>query len=245
MSEVPSPAPKLPDTHLRQEAIIAIQAGTNGISAAITFAFFFLGSNPEKYAKLKAEIKDAFPDFDGSEIIDGKAVEKLSYLNAVANESLRLGAPLGSFPRITPKGGAHIAGQHIPEGTIVGVPAWAQMVSEENFYPRPESFIPERWLPGGLGPDSRCNKNAIMTFSHGTLSRVRNSLRILILCSLGPFGCMGKQFAHLEMRLILVKTLLRYDFKFASDFDSQKFLAGVKNMRVTSFGYPLRLQVIS
>ena len=245
MNEVPSPAPKLPDTHLRQEAIIAIQAGTNGISTAVTFAFFFLASNPEIYAKLKVEIKGSFPDFDGSEIFDGKVVEKLPYLNAVADESLRLGAPLGSFPRITPKGGKYIAGQYIPEGTIVGVPAWAQMISEENFYPHPESFIPERWLPGGLGPGSRCNKSAIMTFSHGAFGHTRNSLHILIPRSLGPFGCMGKQFAHLEIRLVLLKTLLRYDFKLAPDFDSEKFLAGVKNMRVTSFGYPLRLQVIS
>ena len=247
MSEAPSPAPNLPDTHLRQEAIIAIQAGTNGISAAITFAFFFLASNPEVYAKLKTEIKDFFPDSDGSETIDGKAVEKLPYLNAVAEESMRLGAPLGSFPRITPKGGAHIAGQFIPEGTIVGVPAWAQMISEENFYPHPESFIPPRWLPGGLGPGSRCNKNAVMTFSHGALGYpFTNPVSVLIrMSSSGPFGCMGKQFAHLEMRLVLAKTLLRYDFEFAPGFDSAKFLAGVKNMRVTSFGYPLRLQIVS
>jgi len=227
LSEEASSAPKLSDAHLRQEAIIAIQAGTNGISAAITFAFFFLVSRPEIYDKLKAELKEFFPDLDGSEVLDGKTVGKLPYLNAVAEESLRLGAPLGSFPRVAPKGGAYIAGQFIPEGTIVGVPAWAQMISEENFYPHPESFIPERWLPGGLGPGSRCNRNAIMTFSHG------------------PFGCMGKQFAHLEMRLVLAKTLLRYDLKFPLGFEPDRFLAGVKNMRVTSFGYPLRLRVIS
>jgi cytochrome P450 len=180
LGETPSPAPKLHDILLRQEATIAIQAGTNGISTAITFALFFLASNPEIYAKLKAEIKASFPDFDGSEIFDGRMVEKLPYLSAVAEESMRLGAPLGSFPRITPKGGAHIAGQYIPEGTIVGVPAWVQMISEENFYPHPESFIPERWLPGGLGPDSRCNKNAMMTFSHGTLSYTWHSVRVLI-----------------------------------------------------------------
>jgi cytochrome P450 len=172
-------------------------------------------------------------------------VEELPYLNAVAEESFRLGAPLGSFPRITPNGGAYIAGQFIPEGTIVGVPAWAQMISEENFHPHPELFIPERWSPGGLGPGSLCNKNAIMTFSHGAFNRPWIASSALNSVFLGPFGCMGKQFAHLEMRLVLAKTLLRYDLKFAPDFDPEKFLAGVKNMRVTSFGYPLRLQVIA
>lgn len=170
MSEAPNPAPKLSDPDLRQEAIIAIQASTNAVAVVIVFALFFLISNPEIYAKLKAEIKEFFPQFDGSDAFDGKMVEKLPYLNAVAEESMRLGSPLGSFPRIAPKGGAHVAGQYIPEGTVVGVPAWAQMISEDNFYPHPESFIPERWLPGGLGPDSRCNKNAIMSFSHGTFS---------------------------------------------------------------------------
>ena len=56
---------------------------------------------------------------------------------------------------------------------------------------------------------------------------------------------MGKQFAHLEMRLVLAKMLLRFDLRFSLGFEAEKFLAGVKNMRVTSFGYPLRLRVIS
>lgn len=80
---------------------------------------------------------------------------------------MRLGAPLGTFARVTPKGGAVLAGKHIPEGTIVSVPSWTQNISEENFRPEPCAFRPERWLPGGLGPDSFVNRHAVMTFSHG------------------------------------------------------------------------------
>lgn len=34
---------------------------------------------------------------------------------------------------------------------------------------------------------------------------------------------MGEQLAHLKMRPVLVKMLLRYDFKLAPDFDSVKW----------------------
>lgn len=142
-------------------------AGTNGISSALTFALFYLASNSTIYSKLKKEIHEAFPVSDASSPLGMVSLAQLDYLNAVVNESLRLGAPLGNFPRVTPKGGAIICGEYIAEGCIVSVPAWAQMISKDNFYPHPEQFIPERWLPGGLGPDSRTNRNAIMTFSHG------------------------------------------------------------------------------
>jgi cytochrome P450 len=103
-------------------------------------------------------------------------------LTAVVEESFRLGAPLGFFARVAPKGGAIIAGTDIPEDTIVGVPVWAQMTSEENFAPDPFVFRPERWLlMSGDGDDeknddksrhgrpevTKLNKSAVMTFSHG------------------------------------------------------------------------------
>lgn len=56
------------------------------------------------------------------------------------------------------------------EDTIVSVPPYAQMTSSENFYPLPLEFKPERWLPRGLGPDTKTNRSAIMAFSHGVYS---------------------------------------------------------------------------
>lgn len=149
--------------------------GTNGIATAIIFALYYLASNPNIRLTLRKELQDTFPDFtpgDAEFVPDPRIISELPYLNAVVDESMRLGAPLGSFPRITPKNGAVIVGEYIPEGTIVGIPAWAQMISPDNFYPEPLEFKPERWLPGGLGPGSRLNKNAIMTFSHGMYCNV-------------------------------------------------------------------------
>lgn len=178
--------PALCEDDVKQEAVLAIQGGnsypfvncalasrnwlgSNGISTAVTFALLYLALHPDIQTRLKTELQCAFTDSDGSHELNIQVLAELPYLNAVTEESMRLGAPLGSFARITPCGGAIIQGTAIPEGTIVGIPSWAQMTSEQNFYPDPCEFRPERWLPGGLGPGSRLVRSAIMTFSHGTL----------------------------------------------------------------------------
>ncbi|OCH88959.1 cytochrome P450, partial [Obba rivulosa] len=125
------------------------------------------------------------------------------------------------LPRVIPKGGMMIDGEFVPEDTIIAVNPWAQMQSEENFYPDPQIFRPERWLPGGLGPDSRASKNAILSFS------------------MGPFSCLGKPLAIQELRQVISKVLLTYDLKYAPEFDPVKFEEGIHNMRTTIFTYPL------
>ena len=91
----------------------------------------------------------------------------LPYLDAVVNEALRLGSPFPGLPRVVPAEGAVLDNVFVPGGTVVGVPAYAQEIAEENFWPEPLAFKPQRWLPGGLGPGSYVNKSAIMTFSYG------------------------------------------------------------------------------
>jgi hypothetical protein len=76
-----------------------------------------------------------------------------------------------------------------------------------------------------------------MSFSHGKQAssqflRVTNQ-------GLGPFGCIGKQLAYQELRLMVVKTVLHYKLSFGPEFDPRKFLDGVENRRVTDFTVPL------
>jgi cytochrome P450 len=47
--------------------------------------------------------------------------------------------------RHVPAGGATICGQHIPEGTVVGINAWV-LHHDPKVYPDPHAFIPERWI---------------------------------------------------------------------------------------------------
>jgi cytochrome P450 len=59
----------------------------------------------------------------------------------------------------------------------------------------------------------------------------------------GPFGCIGRQLAYHELRVLLAKTFLRLRLDFNPGFDPRAFMDGVMNMRVTEFSVPLEVAV--
>ncbi|KZV71626.1 cytochrome P450 [Peniophora sp. CONT] len=221
-SNTQAKGPKLTDDDVRQDTIFTIAAGSDTTAGVLIIALFYLFCNAEACSKLQAELDTAFPD--PSEPLSHTIVNELPYLNAVVEEGIRLGVPLPGFPRVVPKQGALIDGEYVPGGTVVGVSIYAQAMSEENFYPHPELFIPERWLPGGLGTDSICRKAAQMAFQFGA------------------FSCLGKPLAMAEIRIAIAKLVLNYDIKFAPDFDPKAFFDGIINIRTTVMTYPLRVQ---
>jgi len=114
-------------------------------------------------------------------------------LNAVINEGLRVYPPVpSSLPRVIPDEGAMVCGKWLPGGTSVCVIPYAMFMSPTN-YKDPYSFIPERWLgdPKYVNDD----KNAFQPFSFG------------------PRGCIGKNLAYAEMRLVLAKLLWHFDLE--------------------------------
>ncbi|KAJ7431550.1 cytochrome P450 [Mycena galericulata] len=208
---------------LRVESLFGIQAGSDTTSGVLTFAFYHLFTNPEQYARLRDELDEAFPDYrDTDEMaLSLDTLNALPYLSATVDECLRLGTPFPGLPRVVPPGGAVLADKFVPGGTIVAVNPWAQMTSPDNFSPEPFAFRPERWLPGGLGPDTVARRGAIMSFSYGS------------------FSCLGRALAIQEMRYVLSHLLLKYDWKVSPDWERQKFEAGIMNMRTSIFEYPL------
>ena len=61
----------------------------------------------------------------------------LTFLEGVINETLRLVTPYFN-PRVIPPGGAAVDEKYIPGGTIIGLAAYSQQVSPDNFYPSPQ-----------------------------------------------------------------------------------------------------------
>ena len=97
---------------------------------------------------------------------------ELPYLSAVIDEGLRFASPFPGFPRVVPEGGAAIDGRYVPGGTIVAVPTYSQQMSEDNFYPSPLEFKPERWMEGGLGPGTITKREALMVFQFGEFVQI-------------------------------------------------------------------------
>lgn len=105
---------KLTDLELRDNATLLTTAGSETTASALTAAIFLLGTHPHVLAKLEAEVRFAFQN---DQEINVNSVQNLPYMLAVLKEAMRVHPPVPiSIPRVTPPGGAQIAGQHVAEG---------------------------------------------------------------------------------------------------------------------------------
>jgi cytochrome P450 len=142
--------------------------GSDTTTGVLILTIYHLLVNQDVYEKLTKELDEYYQLHEQE--INVTSVLKLPYLAAVIQEGLRLGTPFPGLARVIPEEGATICGSYIPGGTIVSVPAYAHQTSKRNFSPEPLSFRPERWLPGGLGPDSVLDSSAVICFSSGIQS---------------------------------------------------------------------------
>ncbi|KAF8173014.1 cytochrome P450, partial [Mycena galopus ATCC 62051] len=208
---------------MRTPRLIYTNQGSDTTSSVLTLLFYYILADRDVYTKITTELDTNFGcTIDTNDL---PALFQLPYLQAVVQEGLRLGTPLGNLTRVVPPEGCVISSRFIPAGTIVGVPIYAQEISEENFWPAPLEFRPQRWLAGGLGPGSVLKKSAVMCFSHGL------------------FSCLGKTLAIRELFIVTAQLLLALDIRLDPSFDHHMFKAGIRNMRTTIFEYPLIVTV--
>ncbi|RYP21499.1 hypothetical protein DL766_007916 [Monosporascus sp. MC13-8B] len=181
------------------EALFFFPAGGESVTTAISALFFYLSQNPQVYQELAEEIRSTFKTSD--EIHGGPQLAGCQYLRACIDETLRM-APPGPGTMWRERSSKDdrsrpflIDGDVIPEGTIFGVNIYTLHHNEE-YFPDPFSFKPERWLPSRTPEAQRkVMHNAFAAFL------------------LGPRGCGGKAMAYLEISLVVAKTLWYFDFE--------------------------------
>lgn len=118
-----SPDPAKDRKWLHGDSRLVVVAGSDTLTASLTFVFYHLASHPEQVAKLREEIDALWPD---GEEFDAKKVANAEHLNAIIHEGLRMHPPVASgVSRVTPKEGVEIDGVFIPGGVTISVPSWA------------------------------------------------------------------------------------------------------------------------
>jgi cytochrome P450 len=182
-------------TYLCTESLNLINAGSDPFSSVLAGAFFYLVHDPDALKKATQEVRAAFTS--PSEIVNGPVLNECVYLYAVIEETLRRTAPVPShLPRFVLSGGIVVDGEHIPEGTVVGVPMYA-LHHNPDYFPNPFVFSPERWIQ---------SKNN----SAETISRARQAF---FPFSVGSRTCSGKAQAYLQLKLTLAHLLWRFDMR--------------------------------
>ncbi|GJC84772.1 cytochrome P450 monooxygenase sdnE [Colletotrichum liriopes] len=152
---------KLPESEksiarLAQEGGSLLGAGTVTTSWTITTGVFYLLREPDVLQKLKFELAKAIPPDSAIDNENGllSALEGLPYLNAVAQEMVRMGHGLVSrAARIAPDEDLVVPGTEfvIPRNTPISM-THLLLNRDPGLYESPNRFLPERWIGNPVLP---------------------------------------------------------------------------------------------
>ncbi|KAL6896980.1 cytochrome P450 [Trichoderma evansii] len=198
---------------LTGDSQLVITAGSHTTSATMTSITRLLAKHPQHIAKIRQELA---PFVHDSQIIATQdEMARLEHLNAVINESFRLYPPVPTqIYRQTPSEGITIDDVYIPGSMSVIAPQYA-IGRNEAIYTDANSFIPERWYQF---PDMIKNKDAFAPFSTG------------------PYGCIGKRMALMDMRQVIARLVWTFDFDFAPGEDSVAYEKNAVDAFILAFG---------
>ncbi|KAL4910498.1 hypothetical protein BDW74DRAFT_164408 [Aspergillus multicolor] len=188
---------------------VLVIAGSETTATLLSGAMYLLMTNPDNMQKLVEEVRGTFGSPDEISI---EAINRLVYLQAVIEESLRFYPPVATgLHREVPKGGWHIDGRYVPARTAVTVSHYAAYHSPTNFQQQDE-FIPERFIDKSAFDD---NRDVLQPFH------------------VGPRNCIGKNLAYAEMKLILACLVYHFDFQLSEEstdwLDQKTFLIWEKH----------------
>ncbi|KAK4034826.1 cytochrome P450 monooxygenase [Parachaetomium inaequale] len=204
------PKTKRDHLNLHGDAQLIVIAGSDSVAAALTHIFFHLAWDPVLTKRLQSEF-DALPDISHENLMT------VDLLDAVINETMRLHPPVPSgTQRVTPPEGLWIGDNFIPGDTIVQVPSYT-VFRDERAFDYPNEFIPERWT---------------------TRPELVRAKGVYIPFNIGPYACVGKRLAMLELRRVVGEILLRYDLTIAPGKTKEGFLDG-KQDTFTTVSAPL------
>ncbi|KAI2616722.1 cytochrome P450 [Hypoxylon sp. NC1633] len=144
------PPEELSFDRLTQEAMSISGAGIETTMWTLSVATFHILWNPKVYDRLKAELDEAMPNPDN--ILPWAQLEKLPYLTAVINESLRLSfGSVQRLPRVNRYESMEYGSWTIPAGVAVSMDAY-HMHTNPDIFPEALDFVPERWLGDPKAP---------------------------------------------------------------------------------------------
>jgi len=196
------------DEELRDELMTLLFAGHETTATALTWALYWIHKFPEVREKLLAELDSL------GENPDYNAILKLPYLNAVYCETLRIYPVAMLTFRRGVQSAVSLCGYELEPGVGV-MGSIYNLHHNEDLYPEPKKFKPERFLERQFSPYE------FMPFGGG----IRR--------------CIGMALAQFEMKLILAKILSGLDLNLVTTGEVKAKRRGV----VTGPNRPIEMVV--
>ncbi|XP_068240577.1 cytochrome P450 3A41-like [Palaemon carinicauda] len=187
----PSKKQVLKDETIIAQCVLFIIAGYDTTATTLAFVAYELAKNSDKQQLLREEVQDAISRNNG---MTYQAIMESKYLEACISETLRMYPPAPMLERICTKD-YQIPGTNltVPKALSVQVPVYA-IQRDEKFWPEPEVFKPERFLPE--------NKNDLTNYTYMPFG-------------LGPRNCLAMRFAQMEAKVALAKLVLAAELTLA------------------------------
>ncbi|MEO5777093.1 MAG: cytochrome P450 [Flavobacterium sp.] len=167
---------------LIDEIKILFIAGHETSANAMTFTLHLLGNHPEIQQKIFDELIEI--ESQTADLVE--QLQKMTYTNAVINESMRLYPPAWITDRENIEDD-NLLGYHIKDKTLIGV-SFYELHRNPKYWDNPEEFNPNRFLG----------------------DQKKESYKYFYPFGAGPRMCIGLGFAMYEMSLVLSHIVKKY-----------------------------------
>lgn len=186
MAEDEESGTRFTDEQVRDEALTLFLAGHETTANALTWTWYLLSQNPEAEAKFHQEV-DAVLGGRTPSVAD---LPNLRYTEMLFSESMRLYPPAWVIGRMN-REPYEFLDYRLPAKTILMMSPYI-MHRNPKYFPEPEKFQPERWLP-----DVAEQRPKFTYFPFGGGARI----------------CIGERFAWMEGILVLATAAQQWRFR--------------------------------
>ncbi|XP_063926930.1 cytochrome P450 4c3-like [Zophobas morio] len=174
----------LTNDDIEEEMNTFMFGGFDSTTSLVTFALLALADNPKIQQNVYKEVLEVVGE---EKYVSMQHLQDTKYLEMVIKETQRKYTSVPIVERHLEED-ATICGVDFPKGTTLTLYLYG-VHHNEKYFPEPEKFDPERFLPDG---QSEGHNYAFVPFSAG------------------PRNCVGQKFALLDVKLTIIKILQKF-----------------------------------